>query len=609
MKKPLILVIFLVIHLAATLAAQGSWDVYLNFPDGRQTRVDRIGFNHNTQQKRTRKVNQYTVLLDIQKQDGYWSYAIEVHSGKGSSDCFISLKRPYTAEETPCHFNGPVSSSVIFRQSPHEPADHEMEGLLMQPVPVAGVKSDAGYELAISNSPVFYNNYTTQTFDLHKKEVELATGDAGAVFNRQGVREFPDSLKRKGTKKYTIDSHYFKVDAKTTHRMEGIFITVAGGDEGKLRSRINEVISRHWSAVKIHDLLGATVFSTAYMNLRVNETGNSSYWVVPAIEYANKQYTRDGFWISMVLPDSFSLSAYEHEAASHTRFTGAERQLFAIVWAYRNVLNGMQVDTSLVRKMLRIVEKRAPGGYYSGFGPSRKAGCWQGWADNLAFDETDAISNNQGLYVVALKCAERMGIRPQVSVEEAVRNYRDLFQPAIGGFSISREKDTILCVDALMGDLLAQVYLGERLLPKEMVLAHYETMKKRALTEVGFKTFCNPDGSYLKPEQYNSVHYTAAVDQIEEGLYQFGGSWYLYDMHMLMDAYLAGAPDAEDRMIWRTKLEFEKGNTTHEYINTRTGIPFKPNMGWNAGIYGMWKELIRQGKATERFLNEINRLK
>ncbi len=110
----------------------------------------------------------------------------------------------------------------------------------------------------------------------------------------------------------------------------------------------------------------------------------------------------------------------------------------------------MPVDTSNVRKILRIVEKKAPNGYYSGFGPSRKAGCWQGWADNLAFDETDAISNNQGLYVVALKCAERMGIKPQVSIAQALKNYQNMFQPAMNGFAISLEKDTVLCVDALM---------------------------------------------------------------------------------------------------------------------------------------------------------------
>jgi len=607
MKRYIWFFIF-VLNIGSISSAKNSWNIYLNFSDGKKQLIENVDFDKINIFSTTKKIQNYTVALNIEKQDGYWTYLVDVSSENTTLDCYISLSKNYSKKEIPYCFNGQVTESTIFRQSPHEPADHEMTGLVMQALPMIALKNGNNYEIAVSNSPVFYDNYTTQTFDIKRKFVSLASGDNGTVFNKKGKEICIDSLKRRGTKRYVVEPHFFKVDFNNSHRMDGVFILSSEQEIGKLRERVNEVIAKHWSVGKITDLLGATVFSTSYMNLRVNETTKSKYWVIPAAEYANKQYTRDAFWISMVLPDNFSLACYENEAANDVKFTGAERQIFTIVWAYRNFIKGLPVDTAQIRKILRIVEKKAPNGYYSGFGPSRKPGCWQGWADNLAFDETDAISNNQGLYVVALKCAEKMGIQPQVSVSQALKNYQEMFQPKINGFAISHEKDSILCVDALMGDLLAQVYLGERLLPKEMVLAHYETMKKYAKTQVGFKTFCHPDGSYLKPEEYNSRKYTAAVDKIEEGLYQFGGSWYLYDMQMLMDAYLAGATDAEDLMIWRTKLEFEKGNTTHEYINTTTGVSHKPNMGWNAGIYGLWNELIKQGKATNRFFKEVDKL-
>lgn len=607
MKKYSWFLIFM-LNIGFLNAAKSNWSFYLNFPNGKKQLIDNADFTKINDFSTSKKIQNYTVLLDIKKQDGYWAYRVDVSSKNASFDCFVSLSKNYSAKEKPYYFNGQVKVSTIFRQSPHEPADHEMTGLSLQALPMVGVKNGNNYEIAVSNSPVFYDNYSTQIFDLRKKFVSLGSGDNGTVFNQTGKAVSVDSLKRRGTKKYVVEPYFFRVDSNNSHKMDGVFILSSAQEIGKVREHVNEVIAKHWSAGKITDLLGSTVFSTSYMNLRVNETGNSKYWVIPAAEYANKQYTRDAFWISMVLPDEFSLACYQNEAANDVKFTGAERQIFTIVWAYLNYLKGLPVDTAQIRKILRIVEKKAPNGYYSGFGPSRKPGCWQGWADNLAFDETDAISNNQGLYVVALKCAEKMGIKPEVSILQALKNYQNMFQPNMNGFAISLEKDTILCVDALMGDLLAQVYLGERLLPKEMVLAHYETMKRFAKTAVGFKTFCNPDGSYLKPEQYNSKKYTAA-DKIEDGKYQFGGSWYLYDMQMLMDAYLAGAKDAEDLMIWRTKLEFEKGNTTHEYINTTTGLPHKPNMGWNAGIYGIWNELILQVKATDRFFKEVDKLK
>jgi hypothetical protein len=607
--KRYFLFVSILLNISCMSAFSNKWSLYLDLPGQKPMFVESFELNKIKDLSITKYMADCRIELNIKKNNGYWVYNVEVSALEHSKDCYLTFSRKYSASETPYCFNGEVKKSSIYRQSPHEPADHEMTGLLMQPVPMAGLYKKGSYEVAICNSPVYFDNYTTQTFDLKKKIISISSGDDGNLFNAKGELSFVDSLYRKGTKKYFIEPHFFRIDNKHVHKMTGIFMELPGKDMGDLREKVNEVISKHWSNGKITDLLGASVFSTSYMNLRINEISKSKYWVIPAIDYANKQYSRDAFWISMVLPDSFSMACYENEAANNTKFIGAERQLFTIVWAYRNFRNGMNVDTTSVRKLLTIVEKHAPNGYYSGFGPSRKPGCWQGWADDLAFDETDAITNNQGLYVVALKCAEKMGVKPNVSVQQALKNYQHMFNPKINGFAISHDKDSMLCVDALMGDLLAQLYLGERLISENQVLAHYETMKKYAKTKVGFKCFCAPDGSFLKSNQYNSTKYTAAVDSIENGTYQFGGSWYLYDMQMLMDAYLAGAKDAEDLMIWRTKLEFEKGNTTHEYINTSTRLPYKPNMGWNAGVYGIWAELIRQGKATTHFFDEINKLR
>ena len=340
------------------------------------------------------------------------------------------------------------------------------------------------------------------------------------------------------------------------------------------------------------------------MNLRVNETQSSRYWVVPAIDYSNKQYSRDAFWISMILPPAFSQSCFEHELAFDKEFIGAEKQLFAIIWAYRNYLQGFAVDTVRLAKLLRIVESRVYNGFYSGFDErARVIGSWQGWADLVAFNPQDAISSNQGLLATALYCAQRMGMKPEVSAELALKNYRNMFKPEIGGFAMSYQKDTILAVDALKGDLLARLFLGKSLLSDKEVITHYQTMKRVAKTKFGYKVFCKPDGSFLDENQYHAAKYRSLLGTFSDGDYQRGGSWYLYDMLMLMDAYLAGAKDAEDELIWRTRLEFETGNTTHEYINTVTGLPHKANMGWNAAVYVLWREVIKNGKATNWFFD------
>lgn len=585
-----------------------DWKLYLNFPNQKKQLIKSFDFKKVESHNSTKYLKNCVVKFELRKENGYWFYIASVTAKDSAIEYYFSISKEYDQKDFPYNFNQKIIKSEVFRQSPHEPADHEMIGLSMQPIPMVGLFTQEGFEVVISDTPAYFDNYTTQIFDVKNRVVDLSSGDNGAVFDENSEMSIVESLKRKGTKKYSIESHFFKETKQNSHKMSGLMFTSKGKDISDLRMQVNENISKHWTNGRIKDKLGSTLFSTAYMNLRVNETCKSKYWVIPAIDYANKQYSRDAFWISMILPDSISQSCYENEASYDTKFIGAERQLFTIVWAYRNYLKGFNVDTFKIRKILSIVEKQASSGYYSGFGPSRKAGCWQGWGDDLAFDETDAITNNQGLYVVALKCAEKMGIKPTVSISQALINYQRMFNSQINGFAISKDKDSILCVDALMGDLLAQVYLGQHLIAKENVLAHFETMKKYAKTDYGFKCFCNSNGSYLKTSQYNSSKYTAAVEDIQDGTYQFGGSWYLYDMQMLMDAYLAGAKDAKDLMIWRTKLEFDKGNTTHEYINTTTGISYKPNMGWNAGVYGLWTELLMKGIVKDSFFNEINGL-
>jgi hypothetical protein len=586
-----------------------GWNLYLEQPNQKSILVNTFSYE-GKKVSFSEKTDGFQVQFTAENKGDYWYYVAEAKALKGNKQCYLTLSKNYEEGQVPFGFFGEVPQTGVYRQSPHEPADHFFKDLLLNAVPLVAMKNKDGFEVAISNTPALFNNYTTQTFDLQHKEVKLSSGDNGNIFKDGSIVLNTDTIDRRKKELYRIEPFYFPISTRQSHRMDGIYFQTKASDLGKLREAINSKISTHWSKGTITDLLGATFFSTAYMNLRVNETGRSKFWVTPAIGYSNKQYSRDAFWISMALPKEYANYCYENEAASDKSFAGAERQLFTIVWAYRNFLNGMKVDTSRVRRILTIIEGQVKNGYYSGYSKKvRVEGCWQGQADLIAYEKDDALANNQGLFATALMCAEKMGIKPTVSIELARKNYENLFNPKIGALSMSLYKDSMLAADALMGDLLAQVYLKKPLLPTDKVLKHYETMKRFAKTQYGFKFFCNADGSYLKQNQYDSPTFKSAIDKVEDGHYQCGGSWYLYDMQLLMDAYLHGAKDAEDLMIWRTKLEYELGNSTHEFINTVTGKPHQPNMGWNAGVYGLWSEIMKQGKATNRFFAEIDKLK
>ena len=274
----------------------------------------------------------------------------------------------YDENSKPLNFNGEVVESAVYRQSPHNPGSYELEKA-MQPVPLIALLTPAGIEAAICDTPAHFENYTSQTYDLQARRLGLSSGDHGLVWNARS-RTFEsavaDGITDAGDHPH-IEPHAFPLDGGKEHAMEVILMRFRAAALPQFRQQVNLGIARHWSKGAIVDLLGATYFGTAYMNLRVNETGQSRYWVVPAIEYANKQYSRDAFWISMMLPPEYSQSCFENEAANDTVFTGAERQMFTLVWAYRNHRNGFAVDQRRVERILRIVEAHAPEGFYSGY--------------------------------------------------------------------------------------------------------------------------------------------------------------------------------------------------------------------------------------------------
>jgi hypothetical protein len=226
-----------------------------------------------------------------------------------------------------------------------------------------------------------------------------------------------------------------------------------------------------------------------------------------------------------------------------------------------------------------------------------------------AFDLDDVITANQGLMAVALMSAEGLGLHPKTSSELAIKNYQAMFNTKGGYFPISEKKD-LPVVDALMGDLLAQVFFNKKLLSDEVVTTHFNTIEKIAKTPYGYKVVCLPNGDYAPANAYYAKDFEADPSiGLGPGNYQAGGSWFLYDMIFLMDSYLHKAPGAKAELLWRGALDFKLGGTYFEYINTVSGAPNKPNQGWNAAVYGIWKKLMAKGLADNSLLNAINQVK
>lgn len=470
---------------------RSAWELSIEQPNQAPIFVESFMLPEIGEHVIKKSLSGFEVEASIRSADSFWEFSARVRSSVPGRMCFLSLSRSYEESSKPLNFNGEVVESAVYRQSPHNPQAGGLEKA-MQSVPLVALATSAGMEMAICDTPAHFDNYTSQTCDLEARRLILSSGDHGLNWNA-GTHAFEPVTTEgmiEAEHRPRIEPHAFSLNGGKEHAMDAILMRSPAVALPQFRQQVNLGVARHWSKGKIVDLLGATYFGTAYMNLRVNETGRSRYWVVPAIEYSNKQYSRDAFWISMMLPPEYSQSCFENEASYDTAFTGAERQLFTLVWAYRNHRNGFAVDLGRVERILRIVETHAPESYYSGFTTqTRKIGCWQGWADVIAFDRDDTISNNQGLFVVALLCAQAMGIETKVSVDQALDHYRGLFSTSLGAYPISRKRTDILAVDPLMGDLLAQYILGKSCCPPSRLSRTTRRSRKRPGQRTASRSF------------------------------------------------------------------------------------------------------------------------
>jgi hypothetical protein len=175
---------------------------------------------------------------------------------------------------------------------------------------------------------------------------------------------------------------------------------------------------------------------------------------------------------------------------------------------------------------------------------------------------------------------------------------------------LSRQKSTILGPDPLVPDLLGQMYFDIVMLDTVTVQRHFDRMVRYAKTPFGFKVLADADGSYAATNDFDARDFIskANVAKMPNGQFLKGGSYFLFDNLFLIDAYLHGVENAEKELIERVCLEFKRGKTTYETVNTKTGEITNPNMGWNVAVYAFWKQLVLEGKADGKLFDAVNKV-
>jgi hypothetical protein len=550
----------------------------------------------------------------LEPKSGYSIFKATAISSDEPTSIYFSLKSKYDEKCIPYNFNGEVKSPEIYRQSPHDVNAWITEGIAKQAVPVVALKKDSFFYVALNGSPALYNNFTSQAFYPDDRIIELSSGDNGETPGLKpdttaNVKMNYNTDKTQVMAPGRILSYYHPVSKTNSHVFEGILFKSKATDLNGLRKDVNQLAATHFSGGKYNDYFGALAFTTAYMNLRVNETGKSNYWVVPSVEYANTQYCRDAFWISTMLDPEYSAECLKNELASVNTY--AEYPLMAVIWAYRAYKEGQEVNLAKVQAYINSIETRARNNYFYSYTEKDGRLDFQYWGDVIAFDKNDVITYNQGLFALVLSAAKEMGLQIKSDPDKALRQYQNLFNSKLGFYPISKLKNTILGPDPLVPDLLSQLYFNRKLLDDKTVTQHYLQIVNNSKTKYGIKVLSLPNGDYLPAEMYNVKGYISQVNRekdMPDGRYLKGGSYFLYDNLFLIDAYLHGVKEAEDELIERVSLDFKIGATTYECLNTKTGEPWKPNMGWNVAIYSFWRKLVDEGKASNRLFETIDQI-
>lgn len=497
-----------------------------------------------------------------------------------NTSCYFSLYGK--GDGTLYSFNGLCEHEQILRQSPHNYQNYQfkMDG---SAVPMAAVIDGGKTALFISDHPGHCDNYTTQYFLPQTGEFYLSSGDPGGSPNFKGDEFSP---------------YFHEIGGEKTHTFRFVIKSGKADSLKAIRREAFLTIDTVWGD-GCGSLYHAVSFASNYMHFRRNESGTSDYWIVAGIQYANCQYVRDSFYQTWILPVEMEMQCYH--AFREDWLKQAENSLIYLIWSYRVVKKGGAFNRELAEKafdiMMVCLAKHDDGGFYPN---CDEHGAFRNWFDICCFEFDDVDAYSQGLCVCALRAAKALGFEIHDAYEKAITRYLSLYN---GEYIPLSEKKPYLALDFSIGDLFHGILFGNTFLPDEPVLKTYRRiMESKAKTPRGTKIVSAPDGEYLPMEAYGAYGFVhPEMAKMDLGRYANGGSYHIYEMLFHIDAYLHGAPDAVDNMIWRLFIDLDYDGATHEYMHTIQGNGVKANQGWNAAVYEIWEEICKNGKGDSRF--------
>jgi hypothetical protein len=293
---------------------------------------------------------------------------------------------------------------------------------------------------------------------------------------------------------------------------------------------------------------------TAYW---LRESTGNGFALAPSQHYGTSTYSRDSFWTTYGLQGTPFQA--ETETTIFNQFTNAipttgsdaghvpvtsggpyfqdESGLYYLIRTYRDSVQwGLPVQNLAVAQLVLnyIQTNQVTSGQFVTAGPINNAGFEitpDTWLDGYLYPVGAVSAYNQGLYVVALKACQKLGLpvtNDQIAAALAV--YQGLYDPNLG-YIRWLSTQTYKGPDVLVGDALSLFLWNTPLLSDTAVR---NTLNAQVRTQYGMEDLVEQNGSSVPADQFLTLTNnpaTGAVEGIPEpgGWYQNGASWLLWE--------------------------------------------------------------------------------
>ena len=371
---------------------------------------------------------------------------------------------------------------------------------------------------------------------------------------------------------------------------------------------------------------GLIMGATAYW-LR-EAPGGSGTAVAPSTHYSPGTYMRDSFWGTLALADTPLFASTEQPI--FTAFTNSiptsgpqaghvpvtiggpeypdESGLLYLIRMYDDaVVHDLPVaNTSVAGQVLAYIQaNQVSNGAFLTAAPTDQGGFTispDTWLDGYLYPAGAISAYDQGLYVVALEAAQKLGLtvsNSQISQAESV--YQSLYDPQLG-YVRWLSTTTYKGPDVLTGDALSLLLFGQPLLPDAEVAS---TLAHQDWTANGMAVLATQDNQYVPADQFETLEVddNGNVVGTDEpgGWYQNGGSWFLYEY--LAEWAAAKQGDQSARALMTRSIADEVADTPmskeFKLTTTEPSYPYPPGSseyqrqgyGWNAAYLTFARDL------------------